>query len=409
MDDPKIIEKYARLAVESGINLREREGLLISTTIYGLDLARAAATRAWSLGAKYVEVFLNDDALTLARYKHGADYVFDSFPEWKVKNLIDMYEDGCHHLFITSPDPELLKDIPGELVARDHKTSSRAAAPAVKYRMTGQTKWTIVAVPSPAWAAKVYPGLPENEAVRMLWERISEAVRITEDDPVAAWREHDSKLKKYVGFLNTSEFAGFRLQGPGTDLDVGLADQHFWLGGSKKSLNGDSFIANIPTEEVFTTPHRLKVNGTLKATKPLSVNGKIVKDFGFAFKDGKVADMYADEGLEVLERLTANDEGASYLGEIALVPDSSPISNTGILFSNTLFDENASVHFALGRAYPYAIRDGGNLPVDELTSLGANYSLIHTDFMVGGPELDITAYSADGKLTPIFRKGNWAF
>ena len=408
MEKSVMIDKYARLAIESGINLKEHEGLIISTSIHGLELARAAATRAWSAGAKHVEIMFNDEELTLARYENGKEYVFNEYPKWKVDSLIAMYEDGYHHLFITSANPELLRGIPEQLVALDQKTSSTAAAPALKYRMTGRTKWTILAVPSPAWAAKVFAGIPENEAMDLLWDKIFEATRVTTDDPVKAWRDHDRRLKQYVDFLNRSDFAGFRLKGPGTDLDVGLATSHLWVGGSKKALNGDPFVANIPTEEVFTTPHKLRVNGTLKATKPLSVNGRIVRDFGFTFRDGKVTDLYAGEGIEVLESLITNDEGASYLGEIALVPDSSPISDTGILFNNTLFDENASVHFALGRAYPYAIHEGSDKTTEELVSLGANYSLIHTDFMVGGPELEIAAYSQDGSETTIFRKGNWA-
>jgi aminopeptidase len=194
---------------------------------------------------------------------------------------------------------------------------------------------------------------------------------------------------------------------PGTDLEVYLADDHYWMGGSKSSVNNHDYVANIPTEEVFTTPHRLKVNGTLKATKPLSLNGKIVDDFGFTFKDGKVVDFYANKGYEVLEKLIANDEGASYLGEIALVGHDSPISNTGILFNNTLFDENASCHFALGRAYAYAMKNGNLLSEDELKDKGANYSLIHVDFMVGGPNLEITAIRKDKTEVILFKNGNW--
>ena len=216
-------------------------------------------------------------------------------------------------------------------------------------------------------------------------------------------------LKKYKNFLNEKQFDKLVLTAPGTELEIGLADEHFWMGGSKESWAKDAFVANIPTEEVFTTPHKFRVNGTVKSTKPLSHNGKIVDGFGFTFKDGKVVDYYAEKGKEVLDQLLANDEGASYLGEVALVQDDSPISNTGILFNNTLFDENASVHLALGRAYAYAMRNGSALSQDELEAKGANFSLIHVDFMIGGPEMEIIAYSKEGEATPLFKQGNWTF
>ena len=229
------------------------------------------------------------------------------------------------------------------------------------------------------------------------------------EDPVAAWQQHDENLKKYKNFLNEKNFSKLVFKAPGTDLEICLADDHFWMGGSKLSHANESFVANIPTEEVFTTPHRLKVNGTVKSTKPLSHNGKIVDDFGFTFKDGKVVAYYAAKGKEVLDDMLATDEGACYLGEVALVQDDSPISNTGILFNNTLFDENASIHLALGRAYAYAMRDGSNLSMDELEAKGANFSLIHVDFMMGCPEMEVTAYEQDGTSMKLFTNGNWTF
>jgi len=277
------------------------------------------------------------------------------------------------------------------------------------YRMTGVTKWNIVAMPSVAWAKSVFPSLDNEAAVEKLWEKIFEATRVDADNPVEAWQQHDKNLKKYRDFLNEKQFDKLILKAPGTDLEVYLADEHYWMGGSKESEAGHPFIANIPTEEVFTTPHALKVNGTLKATKPLSLNGKLVDNFGFTYKDGKVVDFYAEKGYDVLEKLLQNDEGAKYLGEVALVQNDSPISNTGILFNNTLFDENASVHFALGRAYAYAMQNGSNLSEEELKAKGANFSLIHVDFMVGGPDLNITAYEKDGSEVELFKDGNWVF
>ena len=403
------LEKYAELAVKVGINLKEKEGLIISGSVDTLPLARFMMKEAYKLGAKDVSFQLDDDEMNLIRFENGKDYVFEHFPKQKVDFLGAMYEDNYHHIFIKSPDPELLKNIDGEIVAKSQKSASEAMADVLKYRMTGITKWNIVAVPSIPWAKSVFPDLEGDKALEKLWDKVFQATRVDQEDPIEAWEIHDKNIKKYRNFLNEKQFEKLVFKGPGTDLEVYLADGHFWMGGSKESQAGDSYVANMPTEEVFTTPHRLKVNGTLKATKPLSVNGNIVDGFGFTFKDGKVEDFFAEKGYEVLERLMKNDEGAKYLGEVALVQDDSPISNTGILFNNTLFDENASVHFALGRAYAYAMIDGSNMSDEELNERGANFSLIHVDFMVGSPELNVMAYEKDGSEVQLFKNGNWVF
>lgn len=405
----KNLEKYAELAVKVGINLKEKEGLIIAGNVDTLPLARKIMKKAYELGAKHVEFQLNDDEMTLIRYENAKEFVFESFPQWKVDALETMYKDNYHHIFISAPNPELLKDIDGDIVATVQKSSSMAMAPVMKYRMTGITKWNIIAMPSIPWAKSVFPDLDEDAAINALWEKIFQATRVDQEDPIKAWEIHDKNIKKYRNFLNEKQFEKLILTGPGTDLEVYLAEDHFWMGGSKESQAGDAYVANMPTEEVFTTPHRLKVNGTLKATKPLSLNGKLVDNFGFTFKDGKVVDFYAEKGYEVLEKLMENDEGAKYLGEVALVQDDSPISNTGILFNNTLFDENASVHFALGRAYAYAMQNGSNMTEEELQAKGANFSLIHVDFMVGGPELQVVGYEKDGTKIQLFKNGNWVF
>ncbi len=405
----KKLEKYAELAVKVGINLKEKEGLIISGNVDTLPLARKIMKKAYKLGAKHVEFQLNDDEMTLIRYEDAKDFVFDSFPQWKVDSLNTMYKENYHHIFISAPNPELLKDVDGNIVARVQKSSSLAMADVLKYRMTGITKWNIIAMPSIPWAKSVFPDLEEDEAMDALWVKIFQATRVDQDEPIKAWEIHDANIKKYRNFLNEKQFEKLVMTGPGTDLEVYLAEDHFWMGGSKESQAGDSYVANMPTEEVFTTPHRLKVNGKLKATKPLSLNGKLVENFGFTFKDGKVVDFYAEKGYEVLEKLMENDEGAKYLGEVALVQDDSPISNTRILFNNTLFDENASVHFALGRAYAYAMKNGSNMTQDELESNGANFSLIHVDFMVGGPEFQVVGYEKDGREVQLFKDGNWVF
>lgn len=403
------LEKYAELAVKVGINLKEQEGLIIAGNVDTLPLARKIMKKAYALGAKHVEFQLNDDEMTLIRYGNAKGFVFESYPEWKVDSLEAMYKDNYHHIFISAPDPELLKNVDGDVVATSQKSASLAMSPVMKYRMTGITKWNIIAMPSIPWAKSVFPDLEEDAAIDALWEKIFQATRVDQENPIKAWEIHDANIKKYRNFLNEKQFEKLVMTGPGTDLEVFLAEDHFWMGGSKQSQAGDSYVANMPTEEVFTTPHRLKVNGKLKATKPLSLNGKLVDNFGFTFKDGKVVDFYAEKGYEVLEKLMENDDGAKYLGEVALVQDDSPISNTGILFNNTLFDENASVHFALGRAYAYAMQNGSNMTQEELEAKGANFSLIHVDFMVGGPELQVVGYKKDGTAVELFKDGNWVF
>lgn len=403
------LEKYADLVVNVGINVQPMEGLIITSNASGLPLAREAMKKAYAAGAKHVEFMMADDAMTLARYHHAKDYVFEQYPEWKVELLIKLYESNYHHLYIIAPDPELLKDIPGDIIAKDQRNASAAMSPATKYRMTGQTKWCIAAVPSEAWALSVYPDESVETAMDLLWDKIFDATRVSEKDPVEAWKVHDQNLKKYKNYLNDQQFEKLVFTAPGTALEIGLADDHYWMGGSKQSLAGIPFVANIPTEEVFTTPHRYRVNGTVKSTKPLSHNGKLVEDFGFTFEDGKVVDYYAAKGKEVLDAMLGNDEGARYLGEVALVQNDSPISNTGILFNNTLFDENASVHLALGRAYAYAMQNGSNLTQEELEAKGANFSLIHVDFMIGGPEMEIVAYTKTGETVKLFSAGNWTF
>ena len=270
------LEKYAELAVKVGINLKEKEGLIISGSVDTLPLARLMMKEAYKLGAKDVSFQLDDDEMNLIRFENGKDYVFEHFPKQKVDFLGAMYEDNYHHIFIKSPDPELLKNIDGEIVAKSQKSASEAMADVLKYRMTGITKWNIVAVPSIPWAKSVFPELEDNKALEKLWEKVFQATRVDQEDPIEAWEIHDKNIKKYRNFLNEKQFEKLVFKGPGTDLEVYLADGHFWMGGSKESQAGDSYVANMPTEEVFTTPHRLKVNGTLKATKPLSLNGNIV-------------------------------------------------------------------------------------------------------------------------------------
>ncbi len=401
------LQKYAELVIKRGINLQERDGVFISTNLEGLEMAKMVVEEAYKAGAKHVEFRLEDDDLQIIRYEHGKDFVFEGVPDWKVNAIENMYKEGYSMIRIAAPNPELLKNINPELVAKDMKASSKSTQGIQKYLMAGFNKWTIAAVPSKAWAKIVFPDLSVEEGIEKLWENIFAIARVTED-PIKSWDEHTDNLRKYTEYLNKMQFEKFRYVSDGTDLEVVMPKNHIWEGGGAyHEASNTEYLPNIPTEEVFSMPHKDGVNGTLKATKPLSVRGQIVDGFGFTFENGKVVDFYAKTGYDTLEKLINTDDGARYLGEIALVPHDSPISNTNLLFSNTLFDENASCHFALGRCYPTNIEGGTEMNTDELFEVGGNNSLIHVDFMVGSQSLSITGYK-EGKEYKIFENGNWA-
>lgn len=403
------IEKYAEIAVNVGVNLKAGENLVIRGDLDGLPLMREIAKAAYKAGANHVQFLPTDGEMVLSRYTYGRREAFEYFPNWLSEAYKGMIQENYSMIYVSSADPELLKDIDPKIVALDAKTTSNGLLAYSEATMTGRMKWNVIGMPSKAWAKMVFPEQSDEEAIELLWDKIFEVSRIYAEDPVMAWKQHDDRLKKYCQFLNDNQFEKFLYKGPGTDLEVYLAEGHEWIGGSKPDVNGVSFLPNVPTEEVFTMPHAKKINGTLKSTKPLTVRGQLIDGFGFEFKDGKVIDYYAEKGKEVLKSLLETDEGALYLGEIALVPVDSPISNSGIIFSNTLYDENASCHFALGKAYPYTIVGGSDMSKEALAERGANFSLIHVDFMVGSSELDIIGVTKDGKEIDIFKAGNWAF
>jgi aminopeptidase len=270
-----------------------------------------------------------------------------------------------------------------------------------------EINWTIVACATPEWAKLVFPGETENVAIGKLWDAIFIASRVAVDDPVQEWREHGARLKKRMDMLNTKRFSALHFKGPGTDLTVGLADDHLWAGGGTTAGNGVYCQPNIPTEECFTTPHKDRVNGTVRASKPLSHQGTLIENIAVRFENGKIVEATATAGEDVLNRLISTDDGARRLGEVALVPHSSPIAQSGVLFWNTLFDENAASHIALGQAYSTCIIDGEKMDTEQLAALGANTSLIHVDWMIGSGEMDVDGVTADGTAEPLMRKGEW--
>jgi len=403
------LDKYARLCVEVGINIQKNQPLVINAPVEGAEFVRLVAKHAYELGAKQVHVNWNDEVLTRLRYENAPMEVFENFPKWYADGLEEFAEDGAGFLSIYSQDPELLKGIDPKKIAAYNKSSSMALKEFRKYTMNDINAWCVVSIPTKGWAKRVFPELSDEEAMEKLWDAIFKATRMDLDDPVKAWQKHLDNLAKKVEYLNEMKFKKLYYKSSnGTDLEVELPEGHIWAGGGGKNSKGVYFVANMPTEEVFTMPLKTGVNGVVYSTKPLHYGGNLINDFKLTFKDGRVVDFEAKEGYEVLKDLLGLDEGAKYLGEVALVPYDSPISKSNIIFLNTLFDENASCHFALGKAYPTNIEGGENMTDEELEKAGVNDSLTHVDFMVGSEDLSIVGETHDGKRVQIFENGNWA-
>ena len=399
------LKNYARLLVETGLNIIPGDSLKISLSEESLPLVRLITEEAYKRGALRIYYDLRDDAMTLARYLYGSDESFASVPEYDVEAELARFKDRTHRLSISASDPELLKDVDSQRIAAWRKTAGQAMRPVQELGMANKMKWCVAAVPSEAWAVQVFPELAPADAVERLWELIFEVTRANTEDPVQAWQDHNATLKHRESFMNDHRFSALRYEAPGTSFEVGLVKRHVWVGGASPFESGEAFMANIPTEEVFTMPDRNRAEGRLQATLPLSLNGRMVKDFWFEFKEGQVIDFGAAEGKEVLKELLDTDEGARRLGEAALVDVDSPIYRTGVLFKNTLFDENASCHFALGAAYSENLEGAGTLTPEEKLAAGMNDSLIHVDFMVGSDALNITGIKENGEEIAVMRKG----
>jgi aminopeptidase len=403
------LEKYAALAVQVGVNVQVGQTLVVNAPLTAADLVRKIAQKAYEVGAKHVHVEWYDEQMTYIRYKHAPEEAFTEFPMWKAKGLEELAANGAAFLTIYSPNPDLLKDIDPKRIATDNKTRATALSNYRNYIMNDRVSWSLISAPTPDWAKKIFPDLSADEAVEKLWNVIFETVRVNTDDPVQAWKEHNARLEKTREYLNKKQYKQLIFEAPGTNLTIDLPENHIWSGGTAENEKGVLFNPNIPTEEVFTMPHKDGVNGVVRNTKPLNYSGTVIDNFSLTFEKGKVVDFTAEVGYETLKLLLSTDEGASRLGEVALVPHHSPISLSNLIFYNTLFDENASNHLALGRAYPTNIEGGVDMSNEELAAHGVNTSLIHEDFMIGSAEMDIDGVTKDGKREPIFRKGNWAF
>jgi len=403
----KKLEEYAELALKTGVNIQRGQKLFINTPIHAVEFVRLITKKAYEMGAEDVIHNWNDDILTYTRFKNISMETLEGFPEWEIKQMEDIAEEGAAFLHIISPDPELLKDVDPKKVATAAKSKSIALK---KYRervMNDENAWCILAVPCENWAKKVYSELGEKEAVDKLWESIFSMARVEEGKSIENWENHNTNLKSKVEVLNFNKFKTLHYKSNGTDLYVEMSPKQIWKAGASTTKGGVTFNANMPTEEVFCMPEKYGINGVLSSTMPLNYGGNLIDNFKLTFKEGKVVDFTAEKGYEILKNLLETDEGAKYLGEIALVPVDSPISNTNTIFYNTLFDENASCHFAFGMAYRSCIEGGTEMSEEELDKNGVNDSLVHVDFMVGSKDLSIDGIDENGTITAIFRDGNW--
>ena len=408
-DLEKLKRDYAELVIRTGVNIQKGQRLSITSGIECADFAKLCAEAAYDAGCKEVLFRWQDDELTRMKYLRAADEVFDSVDPWEVERSNMLIDEGCAFLSIYAEDPESLKGVDPDRIRRAQISSGKALEYYRQKMMSSACPWCVCSVPTKAWARLVFPDLSEEDAVARLWEEILSCCRVDGGDAVQNWQNHIDELKKHVDILNEYNFKSLRYKNSaGTNVTLDLPEGHYWEGGAEKSGTGVIFSPNIPTEEVFTLPERNSMNGTIVSTKPLSHNGTVIEGIVFKVENGRITEAHADKGEEILRDAITVDEGASYFGEVALVPFDSPISGSGVLFFNTLFDENASCHFAFGEAYPM-IRGADEMSREELKERGVNISMTHVDFMVGSGDLEITGITHDGKEVAVFRNGNFAF
>ena len=405
--DEQKIDKLAELAVKTGVSLQKGQDLLLTSPIEALPLVRKVVEHAYKAGANLVTPLFSDPEITVSRFKYASDQSFDKATNWLYNGMAEAFDNNTARLAIVGEDPLLLSGQDPSKVSRANKATSIAAKPAMERITRFDINWNLISWPGKAWASQMFPELDQENAQRKLADAIFTASRVNSSDPISEWEKHNINLRKWSDWLNSQNFYALSYKGPGTNLTVGLADDHEWMGGASKAQNGVICNPNIPSEEVFTTPHAFRVDGEVCATKPLSHQGSLIENIKVKFEKGKIVEANASKGKEVLLKVLDSDEGASRLGEVALVPDDSPISNTGLLFYNTLFDENAACHIALGQCYAKCFK-GEQLSKEEIASKGGNSSMIHIDWMIGSNKIDIDGVFKDGTKVPIFRQGNWA-
>jgi aminopeptidase len=404
----QMLENYALLAVKVGVNIQPGQTLVVNADIVSAELVRLVVRNAYEAGARFVKVNYSDEVVIRTRYDLAPSDSFAEPPKWHADELEDLAKKGAAFLSITSADPDLLNGVEPGRIADNQRISGQTLAPYRELLMGNHVSWSIVAYPSASWAAKVFPEASPEQQVDLLWDAIFKATRADQEDPIGAWTKHLNGLKTRCTTLNDHKFRKLHYTAAGTDLTIELPDGHLWCQAGAVNGRGIPFLANIPTEEVFTAPLKSGVNGKVSSTKPLSYGGNLIDKFTLTFENGKVTDFTAEKGEETLSSLIAMDEGSAYLGEVALVPFHSPISESGILYYTTLYDENASCHLALGAAYAFTLQDGVTMTKEQLIEKGMNQSLTHVDFMMGSAEMNIDGIADDGTIVPIFRNGDWA-
>ncbi|MGM0251758.1 aminopeptidase [Enterococcus sp. AZ129] len=403
------LKKYARLIAETGVNVQDNHTVVLQISVDQAPLARLITEEAYRLGAAEVIVQWSDETIQREFLAHAATDRIENVPQYKIDQTDDWIAKGASRISVVSSNPDALAGVDAQRVAAFQAANGKALVNLRKATQANKVSWTVVAAASEGWAAKVFPELATSEEqVDALWNEIFKTTRIYEENPVIAWDIHDKKLQEKAAELNEQQFTALHYTAPGTDLTIGLPKNHLWEGAGSYNARGEEFMANMPTEEVFTAPDSRRVDGYVSSTKPLSYAGTLISGMKFTFKDGKVVDFSAEQGEEALKNLLAIDEGAKHLGEVALVPDPSPISQSGLIFYNTLFDENASNHLAFGSAYAFNLQGGTEMSEEELAEAGLNRSQTHVDFMVGSDKMNIDGIKEDGTIVPVFRNGDWA-
>ncbi|MDD6034513.1 MAG: aminopeptidase [Oscillospiraceae bacterium] len=407
----ELIRRYARLIVRTGLNVQPEQEVLVNALVDAAPFIRLIVKEAYDAGAKKVDVVWKDEEIARTEYAALPLSAYEAVPDWQAVLRNGIVQRGGCVLTIDSADPAAFAGVDPKKPAAWVKAMHRDCKPYYDGLYKGRNTWCIAAIPSPNWARKVFPELPEEQAIDRLWDAILTAVRADEPDPDAAWEEHRKSFAEKKAFLNDSRFDALRLESPstGTSITVGLPEGHIWAGGGDRVQNGTWFFPNMPTEEIFCSPHRDRVDGVVHNALPLCYQGNLIDHFSLTYKGGRVVDFSAEVGYETLKALLETDEGALRLGECALIPKGSPIARTGILFYNTLFDENAACHFAMGSGFEECVEGGLAMTEEELLAHGINQSAAHVDFMFGTDDLSITGIGKDGSETPVFRDGKWAF
>lgn len=406
-----ILRKYAKLGVVMGANVQKGQALIINTSVEAVEITRYAVEEAYKAGASEVIVNWGDDLISRMHYENQSVEALCDVPDWMVEQKVAKLREGAAILHIISDTPGIMGGIDAHKISESMKVRGEKFKEAREITMANKSQWSIIAIPNARWAKQVFPELSEEEAITKLWDSILYAVHVNEDnDPIEKWKAHNKALSVREKILNDYNFKAMHFKNElGTDVTIELVKDHIWAGGSELNVNGVEFNPNMPTEEIFSMPYKYGVNGSVVTTKPLDYNGTLIHEFKLTFKDGKVVEYSASNDYDTLKSLIEFDEGSSYIGEVALVPYSSPISMSNVLFYNTLFDENASCHLALGRAYPMNVKGGTEMSQEQLNEAGSNHSMTHVDFMFGSKCMSITGIQEDGTQVPVFEKGDFTF